>query len=122
VRRRGSDGGQATVEFALAIPLVVVAVLGVVQVVIVGSRQATIERLARDGARAAAVSEQPYAAARAAVERSTRLRPIDVRVEVAAPSVTVEVTYVESTSVPIVGRAIREMTLTARATMPREPP
>jgi Flp pilus assembly protein TadG len=116
------DRGQAAVEFALAVPIVVVLVLGVVQVLVVGVRQAAVERLARDGARAASVSAQPHGAARTAVERATGLRPIDVQVSSDRTTVTVTVSYTDPTVVPIVGRAIGDVHLTAEVTMPREPP
>lgn len=116
------DRGQATVEFALAVPIVVVLVLGVVQVLAVGVRQAAVERLARDGARAASVSAQPQWAARTAVERATGLRPIEVQVSADRHTVTVTVSYTDPTNVPIVGRAIGDVHLGASVTMPREPP
>ena len=116
------DRGQATVEFALAVPIVVVLVLGVVQVLVVGVRQAAVERLARDGARAASVSAQPHGAARTAVEGTTGLRPLDVHVSTNRRTVTVTVSYNDPTNVPVVGRAIGDVRLTAEVTMPREPP
>ncbi|MGH9132448.1 MAG: TadE/TadG family type IV pilus assembly protein, partial [Ilumatobacteraceae bacterium] len=63
-----NDAGQAAVEFALCLPLVVVLVLGLVQVAVVARDQLAIEFAAREGARAAAVSAAPAAAARAAVD------------------------------------------------------
>lgn len=116
------DRGQAAVEFAIALPIVVVLVLGVVQVVLVGARQASVERLARVGARAAAVAADPDAAARGAIADATTLDPIEVSVSRAGDAVTVTVTYHDPTSVPIVGSAIGDVVLRATASMPREPP
>ena len=121
-RGRRRDGGQAAVELALALPLVVVLALGIVQVVVVAGRQAAIERLARDGARAASVSADAAGSARAAVERATGLRPIEVETTGDATSVTVVVGYLDRTNVPIIGALIGDVELSGRATMPREPP
>lgn len=119
---RRLDGGQAAVEFAIALPVVVVLVLGVIQVVVVGSRQAAVERLARVGARAAAVAADPHAAASHSVDAATTLEPIVVSVRVGADRVTVTVAYDDPTSVPIIGAMIGDVGLRATASMPREPP
>lgn len=116
------DAGQAAVEFALAVPIVVVLVLGVVQVFVVGARQVALEQLARNGARAASVSADPPSAARAEVARTAGLDGIQVDVEVDAGRVTVTVRYHEATTVPVVGRLIGDVELSARAAMAREPP
>jgi len=118
---RRPDRGQAAVELALAIPLVVVLVLGIVQVAIVGVRQVAIDAAARDGARAASVAADPGAAAREAVSTSIGL-PVDVDTVAGASTVTVTVSYDDPTSVPIIGRVIGTVHLTATSTMPREPP
>jgi Flp pilus assembly protein TadG len=116
------DHGQAAVEFAIALPIVIVLVLGVIQVVLIGARQAAVERLARVGARAAAVAADPAAAAQRAVDAATGLEPIVVSVDAGSGVVTVTVAYTDPTSVPVVGAAIGEVELTATASMPREPP
>ena len=115
------DEGQAAVEFALAIPIVVVLVLGVVQVLVVGSRQLALEHLARTGARAASVAADPSAAARAEIE-SVSEQQVSVEVDVSAQTVTVVVRYTDPTSVPVIGHAIGPVELTASVTMAREPP
>lgn len=119
-RRR--DDGQAAVEFALATPVVVVLVLGVVQVFVVGARQVALEQLARNGARAASVAADPASAARAEVARTSDLDGIDVDVDVDADRVTVTIRYTDPTAVPVVGGLIGEVDLSARAAMAREPP
>ena len=48
-----ADRGQATVEFALALPFVVMLLLGVVQVVVVVRDQLAVGLAAREAARAA---------------------------------------------------------------------
>lgn len=116
------DAGQAAVEFAVALPIVIVLVLGLVQVLVVGSRQVAIEQLARNGARAASVAADPVGAGRNAVEESSRLDQLAVDVTTTDTRVIVTVRYTDPTSVPVVGRLIGDAVLTATATMAREPP
>ena len=87
------DAGQAAVELALVLPVVVVLLLGMLQVALVGRDQLALELAAREGARAAAVSADPAAAARAAADRVTSLHPLSVDVSVAATTVTVTVRH-----------------------------
>jgi len=121
-RSRHVDRGQATVEFALALPAVAVLVLGIVQLVVVARDQLAVEVAARDGARAAAVAADPDGAARAAAERTITLRPIGVRVSVAGQAVTVTVTHSNPTDVPLIGALIGDVRVEATVTMLREPP
>ena len=55
------DGGQATVEFALVLPLLAVLLLAVVQVGLVVRDQVLLTHAAREAARAVAVREVPSA-------------------------------------------------------------
>lgn len=57
------DGGQATVEFALALPLLAVLLLAVVQVGLVVRDQVVLVHAAREAARAVAIRESPGSAA-----------------------------------------------------------
>ena len=84
--------------------------------------QLAIELAAREGARAAAVSSSPAAAARAAVERAITIRPVGVDVAVGPSTVTVTVSYVNRTDVAIVGHVIGDAELRASVTMALEPP
>jgi Flp pilus assembly protein TadG len=116
------DGGQAAVEFALAMPIVVVLVLGVVQVFVIGARQVALEQLARNGARAASVAADPSSAARAEIANTSGLDDVVVDVVTVDDRVTVTVRYTDPTAVPVVGRLIGAVDLSARAVMAREPP
>jgi hypothetical protein len=100
----------------------VVLVLGLVQVALVARDQLAIELAAREGARAAAVSSDPAAAARAAVDRAITIGPVDVDVTVDASTVTVTVSYINRTDVAIIGGAIGDAQLSASVTMALEPP
>ena len=53
--RNRDERGQATVEFALIIPLVLVVLLAVVQVAVVAYAQLAVTHLARETARVVAV-------------------------------------------------------------------
>lgn len=116
------DAGQAVVELALSLPVVVVLVLGVLQVGLVARDQLAVELAAREAARAAAVSAEPSRAARAAAERMTALRPLEVATTVRATTVTVRVSVRSATDVPIIGAFVDDVDLHAAVTMALEPP
>lgn len=115
------ERGQATVEFALVLPVVVVFVLLLTQVGVSVRNGIAVELAAREGARAAAVSASPAAAARTAATAAIRL-PISVDTATRGDRVTVTVTYVDPTDVAIIGAAIGPVTHRASATMAFEPP
>lgn len=116
------DRGQAAVEFAIALPLVVMLVLGMIHVTVVVRDQLAVELAARDGARAAAVSASPAAAAAAAAESATSLRPIRTSTVVGSDSVTVTVGHTTRGRMPLLGLVLPDIELDASVTMTREPP
>lgn len=120
--RRRRDAGQASVELALALPVVVALLLGVVQALSVAAAQVGVELAAREGARAAAVAADPTAAAAAAARAATPLHPLDVGVTVGAHHVTVTVVHRVGTDVPLIGRLIGDVDVRADVTMALEPP
>lgn len=109
--------GQATVEFALVLPLVLLAALFVVQVAVVCFDQVLVLHAARAAGRVAAVDPSMSATRRAASEtpgleagrlvvtRGTRGPP--------GSQVTVVVRYRAPTSVPIVGSLVGDVELSA---------
>jgi Flp pilus assembly protein TadG len=115
-----SQTGQATVEFALALPIVLIVILGMTQVGVAIRNELAVELAAREGARAASVSASPQSAASAAATAAVEL-PIAVSTSMTATSVTVTVTYVDPTDVPIIGKFIGPSTHQAAATMALEP-
>ncbi len=123
-RRRPSrsDRGQATVELALALPLVCVFLLGAVQVAVIVADQMSVLAAAREAARAAAVAADPQGAARAAAERATRLRPLDVDTVLGADAVTVTVVSTNHTDVALIGALLPDVVVRADVTMALEPP
>lgn len=90
--------------------------------VVVARDQLAVEVAAREGARAAAVAASPAAAADRAAHAAVALRPISVATAEGGGNVTVMVTYVDPTDVPLIGRLVGDVELSASVTMAREPP
>ncbi|RLE24116.1 MAG: hypothetical protein DRJ50_05090 [Actinobacteria bacterium] len=116
-----SDSGQASVEFALSLPIVVVMALALLAVGIAVRNEIAVELAAREGARAAAVSASGPSAATTAAQRSIAL-PIDVSTTDNGSIVTVTVTYTDPVDIAIIGRFIGPITHSASASMSIEPP
>ncbi len=128
MKRRGRrddkrDQGQAAVELALALPLVLLLLLGAVQVALVARDQVGVVHAAREGARAAAVAADPVAQGTAAARGATTLEPARLSVEVAdeGEKVRVTVSYDAPTDIPLAGGLIGNVSLTATAVMRIEP-
>lgn len=120
-RSHSRDRGQSSVEVALLLPFVAVLLLGVVQVGLVVRDQVLVVHAAREAARAAAV-DPAEGAARDAAEAATALAPARLDIAVSprgevGSRVSVTVTYASPTVVPVVGRLLADVTVTARATM-----
>lgn len=119
-RPRGANG-QATVELALVLPLVALLLLALVQAAIIARDQVLVTHAAREAAREAAVDADPGAARRAA-QRAGPLSTDRLDVEVtgrdgAGSRVRVVVRYTVPIRLPLVGRALGDVRLTASATM-----
>jgi Flp pilus assembly protein TadG len=121
VRREREDGGQAAVELALVLPLVMLLLLAVVQLGLLVRDQILVVHAAREAAREAAVDGAPDAPRRAALASSTlsdgRLTVTATGRGAAGSRVRVEVTYRAPTAVPLVGAALGDFSLRATATM-----
>lgn len=117
-RRGGSDGGQVAVELALVLPLVAVLVLALLQVAVLGRDAVVVTHTAREAVRAAAVDPRPEVARRAA-EDAGPLDParLTVRMFRHGNRVEVAVAYRDPTALPIVGRFLGDVELTAESTM-----
>ncbi len=115
------QGGQATVEVALVLPLLALLALAVVQVGLVVRDQVLVTAAAREAARAAAVDPQP-AAARAGALGAARLDPARLEVELSGGTttgdrITAVVRYRAPTEVPLIGPLVGDRVLVAQATM-----
>ena len=113
---RGGDRGQATVEFALILPLLVMCIAGVVWVGNVVTTQVRLEHAAREGARAAAVAPD-HAAVGAERAAHQSMQGVSVSTTVGGEFVVVVVST-EVSGVPFIGVGGRE--LHAEAHMRRE--
>lgn len=110
-----SARGQATVELALALPLLVLLTLAVVQVGVLARDRVAVTHAARAGARAAAVDPSP-AGVRAAVVRASGLDAGRIRVSVSGDGgsgslVTVRVSYRDPTDVAVIGPLVPDVVL-----------
>jgi Flp pilus assembly protein TadG len=121
LRREREDGGQASVELALVLPLVLLLLLVVVQLGLLVRDQILVVHAAREAAREAAVEPAPEAPRRAALASSALA---DSRLTVTSTGrggpgsrVRVEVAYRAPTAVPLFGAALGDLTLRASATM-----
>jgi hypothetical protein len=120
-RRRRAEAGQATVELALALPLLAVLLLALVQVGLAVRAHVLVGHAVREAVRAAAVDPDPAAAADAAATAGG-LDPDRLEVSTggrAGPGsrVTVVVRYEVPTDVALIGRFVADLELTAEATM-----
>lgn len=90
----GREHGQATVEFALVLPVVALLIIGIVEVARLGALQVAVVDAARSGARSAAVDPRQVVARRA-VEAVVADESVTVMMDVddeSPPLVTVQVT------------------------------
>jgi Flp pilus assembly protein TadG len=115
------DGGQATVELALVLPLVVGLLLAIVQAGVLARDQILVTHAAREAVRAAAVDDDP-AAARRAAEQAGPLAADRLDTDVAERGevggrVRVVVRYRAPTRIPLVGAFVDDVVLDAAATM-----
>jgi Flp pilus assembly protein TadG len=117
-----NDRGQATVELALALPMLCLMLLGVVQIAVVGRGQLAVQLAAHEAVRAAAVSADPATAADTAAHHAISLRPLDVQVATDDTTITVTVSYLDHTDISMVGALLSDVTVQASATMAFEPP
>ncbi len=120
-RSRNGERGQATVELALVLPLVVLFAMVTLQLGILAKDLVLVHHAAREGARAAAV-EPTGGAARAAVVGSSSLESGRLTVSLSGGTArgsqtTATVTYLAPTSVPLIGTLIPDVTLQASVTM-----
>jgi Flp pilus assembly protein TadG len=117
----GRDGGQATVELALVLPLVVGLLLAIIQAGVLARDQILVTHAAREAVRAAAVDDDPAAARRAAEQAgplaADRLDTDVVERGEVGGRVRVVVRYRAPTRIPLVGAVVDDVVLDATATM-----
>jgi hypothetical protein len=118
------DSGQSTVELALALPLLTMALLLVVQVGLVVREQVLVTSAAREAVRTAVtVGPDDHEAIERAASRAGPLDPGRLDVQISShPDRTVEVRirYRSRTNLPLIGALVPDVDLVARAVMQRE--
>lgn len=119
-RRRG-DGGQASAELALLLPVVALLLLAVLQVAVLARDAVLVTHAAREAARAAAVDPAP-GAPRDAARAAGGLDPERMSISTSGRDgpgnrVQVEVRYRAPTDVPIVGALLGDRRISATVTM-----
>jgi hypothetical protein len=116
-RQIPGESGQATVEFALLLPLVVFAALAIIQVGVLVRDHLAVIHAAREAAREASVDADASHAV-AAAHRTLPGADVDVSPRPAVgQSITVEVSYRAVTDLPLVGALFPDPVLRSRAVM-----
>jgi len=87
------DSGQATVELALVMPLIIGLLLIILTAGLVVRDQLAVWHAASAGARAASISPDSPDAVQQAVESEVQLRPIHLRIIREGDLITVEAKY-----------------------------
>jgi Flp pilus assembly protein TadG len=113
-RRRRSQRGQATVEFALVLPAVVIVMLLLFQVLAVGRDYLLVVHTTREAARAAAADPNGDDAV-AVVQHS--LPGARLALHRSGETITAEVRYAAKTDMPIVGRMLPDVDLRSALAM-----
>ena len=104
-------------EIALAVPVLMALMLAAVQVALVARAQVIVVYAAREGARAASVSEAAASAAERAVRRTTDLPNVSVATATTGRLVRVTVRSRVHTDVPLIGSLVGDVGVEATATM-----
>jgi Flp pilus assembly protein TadG len=120
------ERGQATVELALLLPLLVLLLLVILQIGLVGRDVVLVTHASREAARAAAIDPDPGAALEAA-RAAGGLDPERMTVQVGGrrdtgSRVEVTVTYRAATDVPLIGGLLGDHTIRGSTTMRVEGP
>lgn len=116
-RRR--QGGQATVELALGLPIVFVAAVLVLQLAVVGRDRVMVSHASREAARAAATDPRAGAASDGAVAAGGGLDPSRLQVDAdrRGDRIVVTVRYRSKTDLPLVGSLVPDPWLTSVVTV-----
>ena len=123
-KKLSSESGQATLEFALTLPFIVLFSMCVVQLGGVANDQLALNHAARTAARAISLADiTPESAQQVAittVEREINLNDIEVAANLSSDGAKVELSYSRRVEVPLIGVLLHEVNLRATATMPRQ--
>src|SRR5262249_25085534 len=109
--------GQATVEFALVLPLVLAMLLLLVQIALVGRDELLVVHAARDAVREATLTATANDVGRAAQRTLPGSVARIVRRGAVGEQVEVEVSYVSHTSLPLIGILLPDVTVRGASVM-----
>jgi Flp pilus assembly protein TadG len=117
-RCRPRQSGQTTVELALALPALLLALLAIVQAGLVVADHVRTVHVAREAARAVAVDGRPGTADRAVADAGGDGCGVDVtRPSEVGATLSVTVTCASPTVVPLIGPLVPDVEVRARAAM-----
>lgn len=119
-RSSTGEAGQGTVELVLVLPVLVMAVLTVVQVARVAADYVAVHHSVREAARRAATDPDPGSVGEAAARATPDLQSSRIQVELGPQrsrghQLPVTVHYRSVTDVPVVGRLVGDIELSATA-------
>ena len=112
-----SDSGQATVELALVMPLVIGLLILIITAGLVVRDQLLVWHAASAGARAASISPNSPDVVQQAVENEVSLRPVHLRIVRQGDLITVAAHYPRTINLWLIKYIIPPLTLSATVTM-----
>ncbi|MFM7337309.1 MAG: pilus assembly protein, partial [Actinomycetota bacterium] len=119
------ETGQATVEFALTLPFMIIFSLCVVQIGSVANDQLALNHAARVAAREISLADVDDSLAQQvaieSIRREIDLEDLEVITQLSPKIVTVDLKFRRRVEVPLIGVVAPAIELNATATMPREP-
>ena len=115
--RSEPDSGQATVELALVMPLIIGLLLIILNVGLVVRDQLAVWHAASAGARAASISPDSPNVVQQAVEAEVRLRPLHLQIVRDGDLITVEAKYPRAFGLWLISSIAPPLTLSATVTM-----
>ena len=115
--RSEPDSGQATVELALVMPLIIGLLLIILNVGLVVRDQLAVWHAASAGARAASISPDSPDVVQQAVEDEVGLRPLHLQIVRDEQLITVEVKHPRTINLWLIKHIGPPLTLTASVTM-----
>jgi len=119
-RARRAPLGQASVEFALVLPVLVMLLLALVQTALVARDAVLVQDAARAAAREASVGSSPSRVRDAARRALPGVTVDEQRTGGIGDPVVVVARYHDRTTVPLIGPLFPDVVLRARATMRAE--
>jgi Flp pilus assembly protein TadG len=113
-----SERGQASVELALLLPVVVIIAWGFLEGILLARDQVLLSHAAREAARVYSVDQSVERAANAARDRSSLGEGLQVRIITESNGVArITVALDEHSRLPLIGRIASDLLLTADVAM-----